>query len=85
MYSEKEENMRKLLQKRVTNAHNIWYNGRKGGEPVKVYTTVDVAEMLKMDVDTIRKYMQEGKIKAMKLGRVWRVTEEELKKFMESQ
>lgn len=52
---------------------------------MKVYTTVDVAEMLKMDVDTIRKYMQEGKIKAMKLGRVWRVTEEELKKFMESQ
>jgi len=43
----------------------------------------EVAEKLRLHPATIAKYVREGKILALKFGRVWRIREEELTKFLE--
>ena len=47
------------------------------------YTPEEVADILKMKVTTIRKYLTQGDLKGMKIGRIWRISEEELKEFIE--
>jgi len=46
-------------------------------------TVNEVAEKLRLHPATIAKYVREGKILALKFGRVWRIREEELTKFLE--
>ena len=41
--------------------------------------------ILKISDSTIRRYMKTGKIKFLKLGREYRITETALKEFMDSQ
>lgn len=45
---------------------------------MKIYTVNETAEELKIHPVTIRKWINEGRIKAVKVGSDWRVTEEEL-------
>lgn len=47
-----------------------------------MYTSSEVAEITKLDNETIRRYLAAGKIKGVKMGRVWRISEEALQKFM---
>lgn len=47
-----------------------------------VLTLKEIAERLKLHPNTLRRYIKEGKLPAMKFGRVWRVEEEDLKEFM---
>lgn len=49
----------------------------------KLYTVEDLVSMLNISDRTVRAYLREGKIKARKIGLRWRVTEENLKKFLE--
>lgn len=43
------------------------------------YTTEEVAELLSVDVQTVRKYVREGKIKAIKLNkRMIRIARKEI-------
>ncbi|MBA7492554.1 hypothetical protein ES702_03104 [subsurface metagenome] len=49
----------------------------------KLYTVEDLVDMLNISDKTVRAYLREGKIKARKIGLRWRVTEENLKKFLE--
>ena len=49
---------------------------------VTVLTLKEVAERLKLHPNTLRRYAKEGKLPAMKFGRVWRIEEEDLKEFM---
>jgi len=49
---------------------------------VTVLTLKEIAERLKLHPNTLRRYIKEGKLPAMKFGRVWRVEEEDLKEFM---
>lgn len=44
----------------------------------------DVAAELEVSEKTVRKLINEGVIVAYKLGREWRVTREDLDKFLES-
>jgi len=46
-----------------------------------VLTTKEVAEELNLAVTTVIKKIKEGKIKALKLGRVYRVTEMEFERL----
>ena len=46
-------------------------------------TVSEVAKKLKLHPATIAKYVREGKILALKFGRVWRIKEEELTRFLE--
>ena len=50
----------------------------------KFYTSKEVAEILKLSNYTIGQYIRSGKLKAIKFGRVWRVSENQLKQFLES-
>lgn len=50
---------------------------------IKVYTTEDALEILKVSQRTLYRYIKAGQIKAIKLGREYRITEEALKEFLE--
>ena len=49
---------------------------------MNVLTLKEVAQRLKLHPNTLRRYAKEGKLPAMKFGRVWRIEEEDLKEFM---
>lgn len=49
---------------------------------IKVYTLDEVAGILKLAKRTLYAYIKEGKLEAVKLGKYWRVTEENLQKFL---
>jgi DNA binding domain protein, excisionase family len=50
---------------------------------IKVYTTEDALEILKVSQRTLYRYIKAGQIKAIKLGREYRITEEALREFLE--
>lgn len=49
----------------------------------RLYTTEQVAKLLQIHPLTVLKYINSGKLRAVKLGRVYRVTETSLQKFLE--
>lgn len=51
---------------------------------MKFYTAEEVAEILKLDIVTVRRYLAQGDLKGAKIGKGWRVSEEDLKEFIES-
>jgi excisionase family DNA binding protein len=53
-------------------------------EDIKLLTPEEVAQALRLDDETIRIWLREGKLKGIKVGRVWRISEEELKAFLAS-
>ena len=50
-----------------------------------LYTAPEVAIRLKLHINTVRKYIKEGKLKAFKYSdnSRWRITSEELEKFIQ--
>lgn len=50
---------------------------------IKVYTTEDALEILKVSQRTLYRYIKAGQIKSIKLGREYRITEEALREFLE--
>lgn len=48
-----------------------------------VYTTDEVAQLLKLDIKTVRRKCQYGEIKCFKIGNRWRITYEALREFVE--
>lgn len=51
--------------------------------PDKLLTTEQVAEILQVHPFTVLKYIKQGKLKGIKLGRVWRIRESDVDKFIE--
>ncbi len=51
---------------------------------MKVYDLKEVSEMLKMNIQTLRRYIKEGKLKASKVGTHYMITEESLKEFLKA-
>ncbi len=49
------------------------------------YTVEQISEMLKMHPKTIQRYIREGKLNAVKIGKGWRVSGHDLSTFMESE
>lgn len=49
---------------------------------IKMYSTQEVAELLKVTERSVYNYIKAGKIKAKKIGGKWRVTEENFKYFL---
>lgn len=45
-------------------------------------TVKDVADALKVHEMTIFRYLQKGKIKGIKIGNVWRISQDELQRIM---
>lgn len=51
--------------------------------PVKeIYTLHEVEELLKVTQRSLYNFIKDGRLKAFKAGREWRVTEEALNDFM---
>ena len=48
-----------------------------------IYNTKEVAEILKMSRVIVLKYLRQGKMKGIKFGNTWRVTNDEIKRIME--
>lgn len=49
----------------------------------KMHSIREVADILGVHYMTARKWCLEGKIKAQKIGRLWRVADDELKRVMD--
>lgn len=50
----------------------------------KMYTLEEIADMLKVTRRTLYTYVKSGKLKAVKLERFWRVSEEALQDFLQN-
>ncbi len=48
----------------------------------KFYTAKELADILKLNVMTIYRYIEKGKIKAYKIGKEFRIDKEEFNKFL---
>lgn len=48
----------------------------------KVYSIEEVSSILKVGKRTIYSFVKEGKIKAVKVGKEWRISEDNLKEFL---
>ena len=46
------------------------------------YTPQEVSEKLKIDIRTIYRWIREDRLKAVKVGHVWRISEAELKRIL---
>lgn len=59
----------------------------KGGigmdEELKVYTVKEVADLLKVSKMSVSRYIKAGKLKSRKLGSMHRITDTDLRKFLE--
>ena len=51
-------------------------------EPLKTYTVQELVKVLKISQNSVLKLLREGTIKGAKVGRVWRVSEENLRAFI---
>ena len=49
------------------------------------YTVDQVAELLQLNPVTIRRHIEDKKIKAVKVGRVWRISQQQLDEFLKSE
>lgn len=47
-------------------------------------TTKEVADILKLNILTVYKYIGKNRLKAVKFGRTYRIEEKDLNKFVES-
>lgn len=51
----------------------------------KYYTVDQISEMLKIHPKTIQRYIREGKLRANKIGKSWRITGHDLSVFIENE
>ncbi len=49
----------------------------------KFYTTEEVAEMLKLNVRTVRAMINQKRLRAVKIGNEYRITDDHLRQFIE--
>lgn len=48
---------------------------------IKLYSVLELSQVLKITTVTLRTYIRQGKIKGQKIGGMWYITEERLKEF----
>ena len=49
------------------------------------YTPKEIAEKLKLNIGTIYKWIREDRVRAVKLGDVWRISESELNRLLKGE
>ena len=49
---------------------------------MEYFTVAKVAEILKISPNTVRKYIRQGRLKAIKIGREYRISEKRFKEFL---
>ena len=63
----------------------IMYLTTKGGGNMKIYTVEEVADLLTLKPTTVRVMLKDNEINGFKAGKAWRVTEDDLKKYIQNQ
>lgn len=51
-------------------------------DEIKLYTTKEVQDILKVTQRTMYRYIKAGKLKAIKLGKTYRISQEALEAFL---
>lgn len=51
---------------------------------MKIYNLDEVVKLLGLNIQTVRIYIKEGKLKASKIGRKYMVTDEAIKEFLDA-
>ena len=51
---------------------------------MKIYDLKEVVKLLGLNIQTIRKFIKEGKLKASKVGTHYMVTEDAIKEFLKA-
>lgn len=49
---------------------------------LRMYSTSEFADIMGVTHRTAWQYVKDGKVKAMKIGNAWKISEEHLKEFM---
>lgn len=52
-------------------------------DKMKFYTMEETAEILRVTKQAVLRYIRAGRLRAAKLGRAWRIQEEDLNAFIE--
>ena len=52
---------------------------------MKIYTVEEVADLLKIKPTTVRAMLRDSELNGFKAGKAWRVTEDDLKKYIQKQ
>lgn len=53
--------------------------------PTKWHTPEEVAKLLKLDVSTVYRWLNAGKLGGLQFGKKWRIRDEDLRDFIEQQ
>ena len=53
-------------------------------EAPKVYTVEEVMEIMHLTKRTVYNYLRDGKLKAVKVGKYWRISQENLEEFIKT-
>jgi len=48
----------------------------------KIYSVEEVAEILGVHCNTVRRMLMRGELKGVKIGRLWRINEDDLKEIL---
>jgi excisionase family DNA binding protein len=56
----------------------------KPSEPRPFLTPQEVSDLLRVSVYTVRRWIKDGNLPAYKVGRAWRIHENEMNKWLES-
>ena len=51
----------------------------------KYYTPEQIAQLLQVNVVTVHRWLRNGKLKSVKLGRLWRVSSKNLEELVHSE
>lgn len=51
----------------------------------KLYTIEEVVEISRLHLNTVYRHIQAGKLKAHKVGKQWRITKEDLEKYLKGE
>jgi acetyl-CoA synthetase len=46
-----------------------------------LFTVEEAAELMKVKVDTVRRWLRNGTLRGRKIGRIWRIAESDLSKL----
>jgi excisionase family DNA binding protein len=54
-----------------------------GKRKMKIYTLEELEQILKIPIFTLRKYLRNGNLRGSKIGKHWRVSEDQLDQFLQ--
>jgi excisionase family DNA binding protein len=73
-----------MLQDREYNCYLILIMAKRIGD-IKLYSVRDLHKALGVNERTLREWFNKGRLKGVKIGTEWHITEENLKRFLNAE